>query len=357
MRGITRLWHRRGPAAIALWPVSQLYRAVTAIRRTAYARGWLRSVRLRVPVIVIGNLIAGGAGKTPTTLATIAILRSQGWVPGVVSRGYGRGGNDIRRVDAGSTANEVGDEPLLIHLRTKAPVFVGANRPAAARVLLATTPQVDIIVSDDGLQHLALRRDVEVLVFDERGAGNGWLLPAGPLREAVPRVVLPDQLVLYNAPSASTALPGVLARRELGGAVALADWWAGAAADLPTLHALRGRNVVAAAGLARPERYFTMLQEAGLTPTALPLPDHHDFATLPWPQDSTDVVVTEKDAVKLRPDSLATGGNTARVWVVTLDFAPEPAYASALARLLGPRRMSSAANGLPAGPESEKDMP
>ena len=189
-----------------------------------------------------------------------------------------------------------------------------------------------MLVSDDGLQHLALARDVQVLVFDERGAGNGWLLPAGPLREALPDALTEQTLVLYNAAVPSTTLPGALARRSLGGVCALDAWWRG---ELPTtaqLHALRGRPVLAAAGLARPQRFFDMLREAGVQPTALPLPDHHDFAIVPWPADTANVVLTEKDAVKLDP---ARMGAT-RVWVATLDFVPEAAFETALLALLPP---------------------
>jgi tetraacyldisaccharide 4'-kinase len=168
------------------------------------------------------------------------------------------------------------------------------------------------------------------MVFDQRGVGNGWPLPAGPLREPLPSRVPPNTLVLYNASSASTALPGTLAQRSLRGAVSLPDWWLGQAASVDGLNELRQRRVVAAAGMAHPDRFFDMLQSAGLTIDRLPLPDHFDFATLPWPASAADVLVTEKDAVKLKPER--TG--TTRVWVVPLDFRLGDAFERALLALL-----------------------
>jgi tetraacyldisaccharide 4'-kinase len=189
-----------------------------------------------------------------------------------------------------------------------------------------------VLVSDDGLQHLRLARDAQVLVFDERGVGNGWLLPAGPLREFLPRTVPPRSLVVYNASTPSTSLRGTLARRSLAGAVALADWWEGRPASLDALDALRDRPMLAAAGVARPDRFFSMLRERGLAITPLPLPDHHAYLTLPWSAGTTDVIVTEKDAIKL---DAARIGQT-RVWVAPLDFTLDAAFDAALLELLPP---------------------
>jgi tetraacyldisaccharide 4'-kinase len=327
---LQQAWLRRGPLAIALWPVSVVFGALTAVRRLLYRTGWRATTTLRAPVVVVGNLIVGGAGKTPTVIALIAALRRHGHTPGIVSRGYGRQAQDVCEVTRGSSVAVCGDEPLLLHLRTAAPVVVGRDRVAAALHLLRRHADVDVVVSDDGLQHLRLGRDAQVLVFDERGAGNGWLLPAGPLREALPGTLPPRTLVIYNAAAPTTALPGTLARRALGGAVALADWWIGRPASAAALEALRGRTIVAAAGLARPERFFQMLRDRGLLITPLPLPDHHDFATLPWPTDTADVIVTEKDAVKL----LSERTGATRVWVATLDFTLDAAFDAALIALL-----------------------
>ena len=331
---LQRSWSGRGALSTALLPAAWGFAAVATLRRRLFVHGVRETSRLPVPVVVVGNLVAGGAGKTPTVIAIAALLREHGYVPGIVSRGYGRGGSGIVAVEADSTATRVGDEPLLLQRRTGAPVVVAADRVAAGHALLQAHPEVDVLLSDDGLQHLALERDVEVIVFDERGAGNHRLLPAGPLRERVPSRLGARQLVLYNAAAATTPLPGFTARRSLAGVVALAGWWADEAPTLAALAALRGREVVAVAGLARPERFFELLRAGGLSVVECPLGDHDDFARLPWPASASDVVVTEKDAVKL-PPSRPIG---TRVWVARLDFAPEPAFGAALLALLPPPR-------------------
>ena len=333
---LQRTWLTRGPWACALWPAAALFGALTALRRALYRVGWLRTTTLPVPVVVVGNLIAGGAGKTPTVMAVVQLLRARGFVPGIVSRGHGRAEAGCLLVQRATKAEQCGDEPLLLHLRTAAPVCVGRDRVAAGRMLLAHHPMVDVIVSDDGLQHLALARTAQVLVFDARGAGNGWLLPAGPLRERLPLRVPPRTVVLYNAPTASTPLAGSLAHGQLTGVVPLAAWWRGEPASMVALVELAesGREpVVAAAGLAHPQRFFAMLGEAGLRITPLPLPDHYAYpagAALPWAADTADVVVTEKDAVKLAPAAMGA----TRVWVATLDFRPDAAFDAALLALL-----------------------
>jgi tetraacyldisaccharide 4'-kinase len=325
-------WAARGPLARMLWPVSVVFGVVAAARRALYRSGLLRSQRVPANVVVVGNLIAGGAGKTPVVMALIASLRARGYQPGVVSRGYGATVDGVFEVTRHVRAATCGDEPLLLHLRSGAPVVIGRDRVAAARTLLRLHPAIDVIVSDDGLQHLRLARDAQVLVFDERGVGNGWLLPAGPLRERLPLAVPARTLVVYNAASPSTPLPGSLARRALTGAVGLKAWRAGQLPSITALEALRGRPLVAAAGVASPERFFTMLRSHGLSITPMPLPDHHAYATLPWPPDTADVIVTEKDAVKL---DATTIGHT-RVWVAPLDFALDAAFDAALFALLPP---------------------
>jgi tetraacyldisaccharide 4'-kinase len=285
-------------------------------------------------VVVVGNLIVGGAGKTPTVIALVRLLRALGWTPGVISRGHGRRPGGLIEVACATAAADGGDEPLLIHLRSGAPLVVGADRVAAARALRAAHPEVDIIVSDDGLQHHRLARDVQIVVFDERGVGNGLRLPAGPLREALPTTVPPATLVLYNAVQPTTRLPGWTAARRLAGLVPLADWWQGATPVADSWRALADRPAVAVAGIASPQRFFDMLMAQGLAVLPRALPDHHDFAALPWRDGTDDVIVTEKDAVKLAPGRDLRG---ARVWVAPLDFEPELAFVAALVRLL-PRR-------------------
>ncbi len=181
---LQRAWLRRGVLAWLLRPISLVFGALAAARRGLYRAGALRSTRLPVPVIVVGNVLAGGAGKTPVVIAVLEHLRAQGLRAGLVSRGYGRAADDCREVPADGDPHAVGDEPLLVKQRTGVPVFVAPRRAEAALALLRTHPATQVIVTDDGLQHYALARDIEVCVFDERGAGNGWLLPAGPLRSS-----------------------------------------------------------------------------------------------------------------------------------------------------------------------------
>jgi tetraacyldisaccharide 4'-kinase len=337
-----RAWSERGAASSALLPAAWLFGGATAARRWLYRRGFMATHALPVPVIVVGNLLVGGAGKTPAVIAIATLLRAHGWTPGIVSRGYGREREgEVIEVGTTSDARRSGDEPLLLARRTGAPVVVGRDRVAAGHALLQAHASIDVIVSDDGLQHLGLGRDIEVLVFDERGPGNGRVLPAGPLREPMPHAVSTSgasaaRLVLYNATAPTTPLPGFVSRRSLAGISSLADWWRGEAPSAAALDALRPRSVVAAAGLARPERFFALLRDAGLTVTELALADHYDFASLPWPAGTGDVVVTEKDAVKLAPDRrIGT-----RVWVAALDFEPEAGFAGALLRLLQRPAMS-----------------
>ncbi len=331
---LERAWLTRGPLARTLLPLAWVFAALTAARKLLFRIGWLRAHALGVPVVVVGNLIVGGAGKTPTVMAVVALLRRHGFTPGIISRGYrGTAGNTFGgtlEVQPQTAPAECGDEPWLMRWRTGVPVFVGRDRAAAGHALRRAHPAVNIVVSDDGLQHLRLARDAQVLVFDERGAGNGWLLPSGPLRESLPASVPARSLVLYNTNSASTHLAGSLSVRSLRGAVQLAAWRAGQPASITAFELLRGKALTAVAGVARPNRFFEMLRAQGLQISTLPLPDHFDFASLPWTPDTPDVVVTEKDAVKLDP----TRVGATRVWVVALDFGLPPAFEEALLDLL-----------------------
>ena len=330
---LTRQWWQPAPSALLallLYPWSVVYLLLWLLRRYFLRVG----EPLPVPVVVVGNHVVGGAGKTPTVIALVQALQVAGYRPGVISRGHGRQGAAPQAVTAGSDVREVGDEPALISRRCGVPVWVGRARRDAGLALVHAHPEVDLIVSDDGLQHAALRRNAEVVVFDERGVGNGLLLPAGPLREPLPAMPPPWMRVLYTAGVASTSLHGSLATRRLGAAWPLQAWHTGDASQALPLDSLAGRPLVAAAGLAAPEKFFSMLREAGLHIQALPLPDHHAYQQLPWPESTADVVTTEKDAIKLQPSRMGA----TRVWVVPLDLAVPPTLVADLLALLPPRQ-------------------
>lgn len=180
---LTHAWLSRGIVACLLWPVSVLFGLISVSRRWLYSVGLFQQTQLPVPVVVVGNIYVGGTGKTPLVIWLVKQLRIHGWVPGVISRGYGSDTHHAVDIHSLMSPDDIGDEPLLILQKTNAPLVVGRNRVSAARALLHAHPEVNVIISDDGLQHYALARDVEILLFDERGIGNGWLLPAGPLRE------------------------------------------------------------------------------------------------------------------------------------------------------------------------------
>jgi tetraacyldisaccharide 4'-kinase len=312
---LRRHWWRPGCSllCLALAPLSLLYRAL----RAAHLATRPAPEALPVPVLVVGNLVVGGAGKTPAVMALVQALQRAGWHPGVISRGHGRRSGEPREVDPGGNVAELGDEPLIIRRRCGVPVWVGRRRVQAARALCAAHPAVDVLVSDDGLQHAALPRAAELLVFDERGAGNGRLLPAGPLREPLPQVLGPRQRVLYTAGIASTGLPGQLAMRSLMSALPLKAWHDGDASQAVALSALRGVPLLAVAGLAAPQKFFAMLRDQGLQFSELAMPDHEPYTTLPWRAGTADVITTEKDAIKFDPQRVAP----TRIWVVPLDLA------------------------------------
>jgi tetraacyldisaccharide 4'-kinase len=286
------IWYRRfHPVSLSLLPLSWLYGLVVRLRRLAYGRGWLAVERLPVPVIVVGNLTVGGTGKTPAVLWLTQLLRREGLRPGIVLRGYGGSARDWpRQVTPASDPYAVGDEAVLLARNSGCPVAAGPDRVAAARSLLAESG-CDIIVSDDGLQHYRLARDLEVLVVDgERGFGNRRCLPAGPLREPVSRARGLD-LVLCNGGGCPAGEPMALVPGPL---TALAD-----PARTRPLAELRHLRVTAVAGIGNPARFFATLRRAGLKVDERPYPDHHRFTreeAAAWPPGP--VLMTEKDAVK-----------------------------------------------------------
>jgi len=284
---LLRRWYGGVAPGPGLRALAAFHRGVVALRALLFRRGLLRVHRLPVPVIVVGNLVAGGSGKTPLTIALARGLAERGWRPGIVSRGYGRRSREPMRVTPERSARECGDEPLLIARQTGLPVFVDRDRVAAARRLVAEG--CNLLIADDGLQHLRLGRDIEIEVVDgERRHGNGRLMPAGPLREPADRRV--DHRVVNGGQAAAGEWP---MRLVLGDAVPLAG------GPARPLSAFVGTPVHAVAGIGHPARFFEALRAQGLAPEAHPFPDHHAFTAADLAFASPGpVLMTEKDAVK-----------------------------------------------------------
>jgi tetraacyldisaccharide 4'-kinase len=287
-------WYRRSPWLLLLLPLSLLYRVATSLRRLLYRAGLLKMHRLPVPVIVVGNLAVGGTGKTPLVAWLAEYLKQAGYRPGIVARGYGgRAGHWPQQVRPDSDPVMVGDEAVLLAARSGCPMAVGPDRVAAARSLLEHR-DCDLILSDDGLQHYALQRDIEIAVIDGvRRFGNGFYLPAGPLREPVKRLARVD-LVVVNGLGNRGEYPMTM---RLNSVHELQDGEA-AARDL---RSFRGQSVHAVAGIGNPERFFAALRQAGLRLEEHIFPDHHLYARgdLEF-GDGRPVIMTEKDAVKCR---------------------------------------------------------
>ncbi len=282
-------WYGPGPRPWLLRPLGWLYRGVTAVRAGLYRRGWLASVRLPVPVLVVGNITLGGTGKTPLVIALARHLRGAGWQPGVVSRGYGGDVDGPCLLPEDPDPARFGDEPCLIRRRANVPVAVGKRRPEAARLLVDAG--VDVIIADDGLQHYRLQRDVEICVIDgERRLGNGLVLPCGPLREPPSRLRRVDYRVVNGGEVGPGEVPmqltGEEAVRVNGG-------------DRRPLAAFRGQRVHAVAGIGHPARFFDSLRRHGLEVIGHAFEDHHAYVPgdLAF-GDNLPVLMTEKDAVK-----------------------------------------------------------
>ncbi|HJV07636.1 MAG TPA: tetraacyldisaccharide 4'-kinase [Chromobacteriaceae bacterium] len=330
MTRLERHWYRPTLWLTALLaPLEGLFALISWVRRLAYRRGWCASVALPVPVVVVGNINVGGVGKTPLTVALLQALQARGVKVGVISRGYGGGHVRPTLVTPQSSAQLVGDEPLLL-AAAGAPVVVGRNRVAAGQYLLQQHPDLQLLLTDDGLQHYRLRRDLELVVLDgARGLGNGHLLPAGPLREPASRLASVDAIVV-NGKLAETllTLPADVPRFDMtlqpGELYRLDD-----PAQRCTPAMLQGQQVVALAGIGHPERFFTTLQQLGVTLAAtVALPDHHALTVADIPAEADAVIITAKDAVKLPP------GNHARLWVLPVAAQLEPDLADwTLARL------------------------
>lgn len=323
MHWLQHHWYRLTPLHLILLPVSLLFRLLVALRLTLYRHGVLSGVRLPVPVIVVGNITVGGTGKTPLTLALAQRLTEQGWHPLIISRGY-RGDGRQQAVGLHDSAQQVGDEPLLMARRNICPVWVGADRVAVARAALQAYPQCDVLLCDDGLQHYRLRRDVEIAVIDgAQGLGNGWMLPAGPLREPAARLDTVDARVVNGG----TAQAGQYAMRLDGATLynLLNPEQTATAADFRHL-----RNH-AVAGIGNPQRFFDHLSKLGIICTAHPFPDHHPYSSgdLAF-ADCDAILLTEKDAVKCA--SFADQ----RYWVLRVDAQIDPALFEHILRKITP---------------------
>ena len=324
IHGLQRHWYRITPLHLLLLPISLLFRLIVATRRLLFRFGILSSVKLPVPVIIVGNITVGGTGKTPLTLWLAEQLLADGWHPGIISRGFGGSGSKPQEVLPGSDPAAVGDEPVLMAQRQLCPVWVGRDRPAAALAVLQAHPECDIILSDDGLQHYRLQRDVEIVVVDGlRRFGNGFLLPAGPLREAPSRLREVDAVVINGGKVAPgeylMQLEGVHFYNLLNPEITAT------AADF------QGQSVHAIAGIGHPERFFRHLNKLGLTVQTHPYPDHHHYSAADLAfEGSNALLMTEKDAVK------CSAFADEKCWVLRVDAQLDSALTQLILKKIAP---------------------
>lgn len=321
---LEKQWYRQGLWQLVLLPFSALFWLLSASRRVAFRYGLMASRSLPVPVIVVGNITVGGSGKTPLVLWLAQFLRKQGYRPGIVSRGYGSSAVEACPVDPVDDPALKGDEPVLLARKSACPVWVGRNRAAVGRALLAAHPDCNVILCDDGLQHYRLRRNVEIAVVDgQRRFGNGRLLPAGPLREGMWRLSRVDAVVVNGG----NALEGLAAQYQMHlNGERLTNLRSGEtrpAADLA------GLKLHALAGIGHPQRFFDHLHGLGLDFVTHVFPDHHVYlpGDLDWP-DAEALLMTEKDAVKCA----AFADN--RYWVLPVTAEMDPQFGPKILELL-----------------------
>ncbi len=292
MYWIERHWYRRTAISALLLPWAWLYRAIVALRRLGYRLRLLPSVRLAVPVVIIGNITVGGSGKTPLVLWLAQFLRAQGFRPGIVTRGYrGQASTWPQTVHADSDPALVGDEPVLLARASGCQVVADPDRVRGAERLVREHG-CDLVLSDDGLQHYRLARDVEIAVIDGvRRFGNGWCLPAGPLREPISRLKTVDARIITQG----AAAPGEW-KMEL---VEQGFYRLGTSEAPAGIDGFHGKTVHAVAGIGHPARFFAQLRRLGLTPVEHAFPDHYRFRLQDFPFGAGhEVIMTEKDAVK-----------------------------------------------------------
>lgn len=331
---LQRQWFEQRRLSPALWLLLPLFLPLNGlfIALSWFKRRQTRPDVLPVPVIVVGNITVGGAGKTPLTIALATALRQAGWQPGIVSRGYGGENSAPRPVMPDASPAEVGDEPILLARRSGVPVWVGRDRAAAGRALLAAHPEVNLMLCDDGLQHYRLGRDIELAVFDGRGAGNGWRLPLGPLREPLARLREVDAVICNGLPEAR--LPSDVPRFDMclqpGRFYRLDDPGQRAvAADFS------GKKLYALAGIGDPGRFFRTLDGLGLVCETHPFPDHHAYvaADLTFAGDGI-LLMTEKDAVK------CAGLTAGETWVLPVEAELSPALIELIVEKLRGRQVA-----------------
>jgi tetraacyldisaccharide 4'-kinase len=324
MKRLDYYWYARSPWLVLLTPVSMLYGVIIRLRRSAYRSGIFHSTRVAVPVIIVGNITVGGTGKTPLVAWLAEYLRGKGYKPGIISRGYGGGASSWpQQVRPDSDPGVVGDEAVLLASKTRCPMAVAPDRVAAATALIEYS-HCDVILSDDGLQHYALQRDIEIAVIDGiRRFGTGFLLPAGPLREPASRLQEVD-LIVVNGLGGEREHP---MKMQQGDAHNLLD-----ANKVCALRDFRSQKVHAVAAIGNPDRFFRSLQQAGLQLQTHIFPDHHPFQ----PDDirfgdGRAVLMTEKDAVKCRHFAAAND------WYVPVEARMSDVFCDCLDELLDTR--------------------
>jgi tetraacyldisaccharide 4'-kinase len=322
MSKIERIWYQGGIGMIPLLPISWLFHLLITLRRWLYRHGWLRVSHFSAPLIVVGNITVGGTGKTPFVIWLSDFLRNKGYRPGIVSRGYGGSASQWPQpVMPESNPALVGDEAVLLARRCRCPMVVSPNRSDAVKMLLKNF-DCDIVIADDGLQHYAMGRDIEIVIVDgQRRFGNGHMLPAGPLREPVTRLKSVDLCVINGEPRASNEYRMTLMQSSL--------YNLQAPEKVDGLSIFKGRRVHAVAGIGNPEKFFDLLRAADIEVVAHSFPDHHAYCAddLNFGDDGP-VLMTEKDAVK------CVSFATPYFWVVAIEMAPELKAEARLSALL-----------------------
>lgn len=319
---LQKQWTTYTPWHLLLLPVAAGFGLLISLRRYLYRLNIIKSYRLAVPVIVVGNINVGGTGKTPLVIWLVRQLIAAGYRPGVISRGYKGNAQQPMHVDERSDPALVGDEPILIAMHTRCPVFTSVNRIAAGQCLLDQFPKCDVLISDDGLQHYRMQRNVEIVVYDaEKTFGNRMLLPAGPLREPVSRLKSVHAVVCNGAVAACADFENVFSMQLL------ADSFYNLMQPLNTVNApaFSGKRILAVAGIGNPQRFFNQLTQMGLQFQQRAFDDHHAFIPSDFAGEAFDIVLmTEKDAVKCKAFA------TENFWVLPVKAAVEDGLLSAV---------------------------